>query len=97
MATVGTQTVTLAQFESYFRQLAARTVNAQGIPLSEDVLGSFAQYRPQLLEQFARQQAVLQLARTAGFKPDAAQTDKDYAEARSGFACTSLVARLNLK
>lgn len=86
VATVGTQTLTLAQFESYFRQLAARTVNAQGIPLTEDVLGSFAQYRPQLLEQFARQQAVLQLARTAGFKPDAAQTDKDYAEAKSGFA-----------
>lgn len=83
---MGTQTVTLAQFESYFRQLAARTVNAQGIPLSEDVLASFAQYRPQLLEQFARQQAVLQLARTSGFKPDPAQTDKDYAEARSGFA-----------
>lgn len=86
VATVGIQTVTLGQFESYFRQLAARTVNAQGIPLTEDVLRSFAQYRPQLLEQFARQQAVLQLARTAGFKPDAAQTDKDYAEARSGFA-----------
>ena len=86
VATVGTQTLTRAQFESYFRQLAARTVNAQGIPLTEDVLGSFAQYRPQLLEQFARQQAVLQLARTAGFKPDAAQTDKDYAEAKSGFA-----------
>ena len=83
---MGSQTVTLAQFEAYFRQLAARTVNAQGIPLSEDVLASFAQYRPQLLEQFARQQAVLQLARTAGFKSDAAQTEKEYTEARSGFA-----------
>lgn len=85
VATVGQQTITLGQFESYFRQLAGRTVNAQGIPLTDELLGSFGQYRPQILEQYARQQAVLQLARTAGFKPDAAQIDKDYAEAKSGF------------
>jgi peptidyl-prolyl cis-trans isomerase C len=85
VAMVGTQTVTLGQFESYFRQLAARTVNAQGVPLTDDLLVSFGQYRPQLLEQFARQEAVLQLARAAGLKPDAATIDKDYAEAKSGF------------
>lgn len=85
VATVGSQTVTLGQFESYFRQVAARTVNAQGVPLTEDLLGSFAQYRPQLLEQFVRQQAILQLARSAGLKPDTATIDKDYTEAKSGF------------
>ncbi|WP_407568722.1 peptidylprolyl isomerase [Deinococcus altitudinis] len=85
VATVGTQTVTLGQFESYFRQVAARTVNAQGVPLTDDLLVTFAQYRPQLLEQFARQQAVLQLARAAGLKPDAAAIDKDYADAKTGF------------
>lgn len=85
VATVGTQTVTLGQFEAYFRQVAARTVNAQGVPLTDDLLATFAQYRPQLLEQFVRQQAVLQLARAAGLKPDAATIDKDYAEAKTGF------------
>ncbi len=82
---MGSQTITLAQFEGYFRQLAGRTVNAQGVPLTDDLLLNFNQYRPQLLEQFARQQAVLQLARNAGIKPDSVQIDKDYAEAKSGF------------
>ena len=77
--------MTLGQFEAYFRQVAARTVNAQGVPLTDDLLATFAQYRPQLLEQFVRQQAVLQLARAAGLKPDAATIDKDYAEAKTGF------------
>ncbi|GGR00683.1 peptidylprolyl isomerase [Deinococcus ruber] len=85
VATVGSETLTLGQFDEYFRQLVGRTVNAQGVPLTDDVLPSFNQYRPQILTQFARQQAVLQLARTAGFKPDQAQLDKDLAEAKSGF------------
>ena len=85
VASVGSQTITLGQFDAYFRQVAGRTVNAQGVPLTDDLLANFAQYRPQLLEQFVRQQAILQLAKTAGFKADAAATDKDYAEAKSGF------------
>ena len=86
VATVGKETVTLGEFESYFRQLAGRTVNAQGVPLTDDLLVTFSQYRPQLLDQYARQRAVLQLAATGGFKADAAKIDQDFADAKSGFA-----------
>ena len=86
VATVGKETVTLGEFESYFRQLAGRTVNAQGVPLTDDLLVTFSQYRPQLLDQYARQRAVLQLAATGGFKADAAKIDQDFADAKGGFA-----------
>ncbi len=86
VATVGSETLTLGQFDGYFRQLVGRTVNAQGVPLTDDVLPSFNQYRPQILAQFARQRAVLQLAKAAGLKPDQAQLDKDLAEAKTGFS-----------
>ncbi|WP_188963853.1 peptidylprolyl isomerase [Deinococcus aquiradiocola] len=86
VATVGGNTITLGQFDAYFRQLAGRSVNAQGVPLTDDLLVNFNQYRPQLLQQFARQQAILQLARTAGFKADAAEIDKNFADAKSDFA-----------
>lgn len=82
---MGSQTITLGQFDAYFRQVAGRTVNAQGVPLTDDLLANFAQYRPQLLEQFVRQQAILQLAKSGGFKADTATTDKDYADAKSDF------------
>ena len=86
VASVGGETLTLGQFEEYYRQLVGRTVNAQGVPLTDDVLPSFEQYRPQILAQFARQRAVLQLAKAAGFKSDAAQLAKDLTEAKTGFA-----------
>lgn len=85
VATVGGSDFTLGQFEAYYRQTVARTVNAQGIPLSDDVLPYFGQYRGQILDSYARQQAILQLAAKGGYTAAAADVDKAIKDAQAGF------------
>ena len=84
VARVGNQTFTLADFDRSFRVAVAGVVNAQGLPLSDDLLTEFASSRPEYLKQFVREQALLQLAR-ASVKPDAAAVDAQLAQARAGF------------
>ncbi|AAF10636.1 peptidyl-prolyl cis-trans isomerase [Deinococcus radiodurans R1 = ATCC 13939 = DSM 20539] len=84
VARVGNQTLTLADFDRSFRVAVAGVVNAQGLPLSDDLLAEFASSRPEYLKQFVREQALTQLAR-ASVKPDAAAIDAQLAQARAGF------------
>ncbi|ADV67208.1 peptidylprolyl isomerase [Deinococcus maricopensis] len=85
VARIGTQTLTLADFESAYRQAVAQVVNAQGVPLSADVLPYFVQYRPEILEQVARQRAVLQLAANSGLKVDTAKVDQSIEDLRKEY------------
>ena len=71
VARVGNQTLTLADFDRSFRVAVAGVVNAQGLPLSDDLLAEFASSRPEYLKQFVREQALTHLAR-ASVKPDSA-------------------------
>ena len=80
VARVGNQTLTLADFDRSFRVAVAGVVNAQGLPLSDDLLAEFASSRPEYLKQFVREQALTQLAR-ASVKPDAAAIDAQLAQA----------------
>ena len=84
VARVGTQSFTLADFDRAFRVAVAGVVNAQGLPLSDELLTEFAAGRADYLKQFVREQALLQLAR-ASVKPDAAAVDAQLAQARAGF------------
>lgn len=85
VARVGSQTFTLADFDRAFRVAVAGVVNAQGLPLSDELLTEFAPGRADYLKQFVREQALYQLARPS-VKPDAAAVDAQLAQARAGFA-----------
>lgn len=84
VARVGNQTFTLAEFDKAFRVAVARIANAQGMPVSDELLQEFADSRADYLKQFARDAALYQLARVTQ-KPDAAAVDAQIAQARSDF------------
>ena len=65
VARVGSQNLTLAEFDRSFRTAIARVVNAQGLPMSDDLLTEFASSRADYLKQFVREEALYQLARTS--------------------------------
>ncbi|AWN23193.1 peptidylprolyl isomerase [Deinococcus irradiatisoli] len=85
VATVGSTDYSLAEFDRAFRMAVARSANSQGMPYSSDMEASFAQYRPQFLDTFARQQAVLQLAEKGGITSDDAAIDAQIAADRAQF------------
>ncbi|MVN87177.1 peptidylprolyl isomerase [Deinococcus sp. HMF7620] len=85
VARVGSETITLGEFDRAFRLAAARVVNAQGIPFEDSYLTEFANARPEFLKQYVRDRAVYQLARTAGNKVEAARLDEQLQEARADF------------
>ncbi|MDL2344749.1 peptidylprolyl isomerase [Deinococcus sp. MIMF12] len=84
VARVGTETVTLGEYERAFRLAVARVLNSQGIPYSEEALGQFAGARTEFLTQYARDRAVYQLARR-GTAVTAAQVDAQLVETQKGF------------
>lgn len=75
VASVGGKDLTFAQFNEQFKLAIARTVNAQGVPYSEEINAQFAPMRGSFLPTYARQQAIGQLAQQAGFKADTAAVD----------------------
>ncbi len=85
IASVGGTDYSLAEFDRAFRMAVARSANAQGMPYSSDMEAGFAQYRPQFLDTFARQQAVLQLAEKSGVSADDATIDTQIAADRAQF------------
>lgn len=85
VATVGGQAVTLAEFDKYFQQYVARAANAQGVPYSADIVPYFAQYRPDILKQYARQVAILQVAKASGASADPKTVDERISTAKGGF------------
>jgi len=85
VAQVGTQAYTGADFERSFRHAVARVLNSQGVPYTAEMMGEFAGARADFLKQYARDQAVYQLARrTTQVTP--AQVDEQIAKARANFA-----------
>lgn len=84
VARIGTQTLTLADFDREFRLAVAQLANAQGLPFSEELLGQFAEARGSYLNQFVRDQVLAQLA-GASVKPDTAAIDQQIADARAEF------------
>ncbi|WP_414656613.1 peptidylprolyl isomerase [Deinococcus sp. VB343] len=84
VARVGSQNLTLADFDRSFRTAIARVVNAQGLPMSDDLLSEFASSRADYLKQFVREEALYQLARSS-VKADPAAVDAQLAQARAGF------------
>lgn len=84
VARVGSEVITLSEYERAFRLAVARVLNAQGIPYSEDALTQFAGARGGFLTQYARDRAVYQLARR-GTAVTAAQVDAQLAETRESF------------
>ncbi|MCP2013331.1 peptidyl-prolyl cis-trans isomerase C [Deinococcus sp. HSC-46F16] len=84
VARVGSETITLGEYERAFRLAVARVLNSQGIPFSDDALAQFAEARTEFLTQYARDRAVYQLARR-GTAVTAAQVDAQLAETRQGF------------
>lgn len=85
VAQVGSQTITLGDFEAQFKALVARALAAQGMAYSDDVLSAFAPYRADFLNQLVRRNAVLQLAAKAGIQADPAQIDQRVADSRAEF------------
>ena len=85
VAQVGGQNLTGADFERAFRIAVARVLNSQGVPYTAEMLGEFAGARAEFLTQFARDQALYQLARRSN-QATAAQVDEQIAKARAGFA-----------
>ncbi|GAA4018182.1 peptidylprolyl isomerase [Deinococcus rubellus] len=85
IASVGGTNYTLAEFDRSFRMAVARSANAQGMPYSNDMEAGFAQYRPQFLNTFARQQAVLQLAEKGQYTSDDAAIDTQLKADRGQF------------
>lgn len=85
VATVGSQNVTLAEFDKYFQQYVARAANAQGVPYSADIVPYFAQYRPDILKQYARQVAILQVAKASGAGADPKVIEERLSSAKGGF------------
>lgn len=85
VARIGTQTVTLAEFDSAFRRAVARLLNQQGMPFSEDVYNEFAGARADYLKQYVRDLALYQLARRS-VKTDTAALDAQLTELRGRFA-----------
>ena len=85
VARIGTEEVTLGDFEQQYRLFVGRVVNQQGVPLTDDVLPYFNEYRGEILKQIVRQRGILQLARTAGIKEDAAKVDEAVAGTRKEF------------
>lgn len=75
VTTVGGQDFHYDQFAGLFRLAIARSINAQGIPYSDDIAAQFAPMQVGFLPVFARQQALVQLATKAGFKADPAVID----------------------
>lgn len=85
VATIGTEKVTLGEFNQAFRVAVARLVNSQGVPFEESYLTEFADARRDFLAQYVRDRAVYQIARVAN-KPDAAAIDAQFAKAKGNFA-----------
>lgn len=84
VGTVGTENVTLGEFDRAFRLAAARVVNAQGIPFEDSYLAEFASARPEFLTQYLRDRATYQLARV-NTTADPAALDQQVEEARADF------------
>ncbi|MBB5378231.1 peptidyl-prolyl cis-trans isomerase C [Deinococcus metalli] len=82
---IGSEDVTLGEFERAFRLAAARVVNAQGIPFQDTFLTEFASARPEFLTQYLRDRAVYQLARV-NTSADPAELDQQMESARADFA-----------
>ncbi|SMB93837.1 peptidylprolyl isomerase [Deinococcus hopiensis] len=85
VAQVGGQGLTGADFERAFRIAVARVLNSQGVPYSTDMLGEFTEARGEFLTQFARDQAVYQLAKRS-VQATPAQVDEQLAKARANFS-----------
>ncbi len=85
VATIGTEKVTLGEFDQAFRIAVARLVNSQGVPFEASYLTEFADARRDFLTQYVRDRAVYQIARAAN-KPDAVAIDAQIAKARENFA-----------
>ncbi len=85
VAQVGSETITLGDFETQFKAYVSRAVASQGVPYSDEILASFAPYRGEILNQIARQRAVLQLAQKSGVKPDATEVDARVQSSKEGF------------
>lgn len=85
VARVGTEEITLGDFEQQYRVYVGRLVNNQGIPFTTDVLPYFNEYRPEILSQVARQRGLLQLARGVGIESDAAKVEETVASNKKGF------------
>lgn len=85
VARIGTETLSLADFERDFRTAVARVVNGQGVPFSEDIYAEFAGARPDYLKQYVRDRALYQVARRS-VKTDTAALDAQVAELRKRFA-----------
>lgn len=84
VATLGQQTLTLADFEVAFRIAVAGILNDQGMPYDEQMLPEFAGARADYLKVFVRERGLEQLARTS-VKPDAATIDARLADIRADF------------
>lgn len=81
---IGTEDVTLGEFERAFRLAAARVVNAQGIPFEDSFLTEFASARPEFLKQYLRDRATYQLAQV-NTTADPAELDQQLEAARADF------------
>ena len=86
IATVNGTDYTLADFDQAFRLAVARSANAQGMPYSSDLEGSFESFKQQFLDTFVRQQEVLQLAKASGAEVDTAAVDSQLADSKGQFA-----------
>lgn len=84
VAQIGSEKITLGEFNRDFQVAAARVVNQQGMPFEAAILTEFASARPEYLKQYVRDRAVYQLARIAN-KPDAAALDAQFAEIKGQF------------
>lgn len=84
IAVVGGKTYTVADFDRSFRYAVARSMNAQGMPFSEDMMEQFAEARADYLKQYTRNLALYQLAQRST-KVTAADVDAEIAKVRSGF------------
>jgi len=85
VARVGSEDVTLAEFERQYRVYVARLVNNQGLPLTDDLLPYFNEYRGEILKQVARQRGILQLARNAGVSVDEQRVNQALASNKQQF------------
>ncbi|ACO45952.1 peptidylprolyl isomerase [Deinococcus deserti] len=81
---IGQEVITLAEFNRAFRQAVARVLNSQGVPFEESYMAEFNDARGEFLKQYLRDRAVYQLAR-GSVKADAAEIDKQVADARADF------------
>lgn len=85
VARIGTETVTLGDFDRAFRIAVARVVNQQGVPFSDDIYSEFAGARAEYLKQYVRDLGLYQAARRS-VKTDVAALDAQVAELRQRFA-----------